>query len=127
MSRLTDEQALRIAREWVDAWNSHDIDRIMSHYTDDAVLTSPLVGRILGGDQTCVRGSAELRSYIHRGLEAFPKLRFNLWRAYPGQDSVVVNYESVRGLRAAEYMRLDSSGRVREVVAHYAAPLNDGA
>jgi hypothetical protein len=127
MGKLTDEQALAIARKWVDAWNSHDIDRIMSHYADDAVLTSPLVERILGGDRTCVRGNAELRSYFHRGLEAFPELRFNLWRAYPGQDSVVVNYESVRGLRAAEYMRLDASGRVREVVAHYAAPLNEGA
>src|SRR5207302_4356035 len=23
------------AREWVDAWNAHDLARILSHYTDD--------------------------------------------------------------------------------------------
>jgi len=122
MSKLTDQQALAIAREWVDAWNSHDLDRIMSHYADDVVLTSPLVGRILGGPQTSVRGGTALRAYFRRGLEAFPDLKFTLWTAYPGQDSMIVNYESVRGLRSAEFMRLDATGRVREVVAHYAEP-----
>ena len=31
------------AREWVDAWNAHDIERILSHYTDDFEMTSPLI------------------------------------------------------------------------------------
>jgi hypothetical protein len=123
---MTDERALTIAREWIDAWNSHDIERIMSHYSDAVQLTSPLVSRILGPGQSTVIGKPALRSYFLRSLEAFPDLRFNLWGAYPGQDSVVVHYESVRGLRAAEFMRIDASGRVCEVVAHYATPTPAG-
>lgn len=120
---MNDEHALKIARDWTDAWNSHDIERIMSHDSDAVELTSPLVSRILGPGQSTVVGKPALRSYFLRGLEAFPNLRFNLWGAYPGQQSVVVHYESVRGLRATEFMRLDAAGHVYEVVAHYAAPV----
>jgi hypothetical protein len=119
---MTDNEALEIAREWVAAWNSHDIDRILSHYSDDVTLTSPLASPILGDGQSTVRGKSALRSYFLRALEAYPDLTFDLWGAYPGQDSVVLHYESVKKLRAAEFMRFNGSGQVREVVAHYAAP-----
>src|SRR5512146_236482 len=98
---MTDDEALRIAQGWVAAWNSHDIDRILSHYSDTIELTSPLVARILGAGINTVRGKDALRKYFLRGLEAFPNLRFELWGAYPGHNSLVVHYESVRGLRAA--------------------------
>jgi hypothetical protein len=120
---MTDDEALLIARGWVAAWNSHDIDRILSHYSDSIELTSPLVSRILGADINVVRGKAALRQYFLRGLDAFPDLTFQLWGAYPGHESVIVHYESVRRLGAAEFMRIDSSGRVCEVVAHYTSPV----
>ena len=119
---MTNDEAARIAREWIAAWNSHDIDRILSHYSDDVELTSPLVGRILGAGQSTVRGKPALRAYFLRGLEAFPDLRFTLWGVYPGHESLVLHYESVRGLRAAEFMRVDGAGRVTQVIAHYGAP-----
>jgi ketosteroid isomerase-like protein len=84
---MTDEEALKIARGWIAAWNSHDIDRILSHYSDTIELTSPLVSRILGAGFNVVSGKAALR-----------------------------------GLRGAEFMRIDGSGRVCQVIAHYAAP-----
>jgi SnoaL-like domain len=124
---MTDEEALRIARGWIAAWNSHDIDRILSHYSDAIELTSPLVSRILGAGVNVVSGKAALRKYFLRGLDAFPDLKFELWGAYPGLDTLIVHYQSVRGLHGAEFMRIDSSGRVCRVIAHYAAPDTTGA
>jgi SnoaL-like protein len=124
---MTDEEALRIARGWIAAWNSHDIDRILSHYSDAIELTSPLVSRILGAGVNVVSGKAALRKYFLRGLDAFPDLKFELWGAYPGLDTLIVHYQSVRGLHGAEFMRIDSSGRVCQVIAHYAAPATTGA
>jgi hypothetical protein len=124
---MTDEEALRIARGWIAAWNSHDIDRILSHYSDAIELTSPLVSRILGAGVNVVSGKAALRKYFLRGLDAFPDLKFELWGAYPGLDTLIVHYQSVRGLHGAEFMRIDSSGRVCQVIAHYAAPDTTGA
>lgn len=31
------------AREWIAAWNAHDLERILSHYTDDFEMSSPLI------------------------------------------------------------------------------------
>ena len=123
---MTDEEALRIARGWIAAWNSHDIDRILSHYSDAIELTSPLVSRILGAGVNVVSGKAALRKYFLRGLDAFPDLKFELWGAYPGLDTLIVHYQSVRGLHGAEFMRIDSSARVCQVIAHYAAPATTG-
>jgi hypothetical protein len=119
---MTDEEAMTIAQGWIAAWNSHDIDRILSHYSDSIELTSPLVSRILGAGNDVVIGKAALRKYFLRGFERFPDLRFTLWGAFPGHDSLVVHYESILEMPAAEYMRIDGGGRVCQVVAHYKAP-----
>ena len=33
--KLTHEFARRFAEEWIAAWNAHDLERILAHYTDD--------------------------------------------------------------------------------------------
>jgi len=124
---MTESEATRFAQEWVAAWNSRDLERILSHYADDVELTSPLVPKILGSDQLSVRGKANLRAYFRRGLDAYPDLKFTLWGAYAGVQSVIVHYESVRGMSSAELMRIRSDGRVSEVLAHYAAPASSVA
>jgi len=118
---MTADEAESFAREWTAAWNSHDLDRIMSHYSEDVELTSPLVSRILGEGQHTVRGKAALRAYFKKGLDAFPDLTFVLWGAYPGVNSVVVHYQSVRGMKSAEVMVFDAQGKVCRVRAHYLA------
>ena len=35
--------AADFAREWIAAWNSHDLERIFAHYTDDFSMSSPLI------------------------------------------------------------------------------------
>ena len=42
------ENAERLAREWVEAWNAHDLERILSHYAEDVEFASPFVAAILG-------------------------------------------------------------------------------
>jgi ketosteroid isomerase-like protein len=36
------------ADEWTDAWNAHDLDRILSHYAADVVFESPVIRERLG-------------------------------------------------------------------------------
>jgi len=124
---MLESEATRFAHEWMAAWNSRDLERILSHYADDVELTSRLVPKILGGDSLTVRGKANLRAYFRRALDAYPDLKFTLWGAYAGVQSVVVLYESVRGMGSAELMRIGSDGRVSEVLAHYAAPVSSVA
>jgi hypothetical protein len=117
---MTEAQAQDFAQQWIAAWNSHDLERILDHYTDDVTVTSPLVEVVLGPGEVTVRGKAALRDYWGKALARFPDLRFVLYRAYAGADSVVLHYLSVQALVGAECMELDADGRVRRVLAHYA-------
>lgn len=111
--------ALEFAREWADAWNSHDLERILAHYDDQAILSSPVALERLGGDGT-IRGKAAIRDYFSRGLEAYPDLRFDLIETLWGTETVVVCYRNNhRGSKTAEVMLLNPAGKVTRVWANY--------
>ena len=101
------------AQELIAAWNAHDLERILAHYSDDVELISPLVAKLTGRSESSVRGKSELR------LQAFPTLRFDFARRYAGVRSCVLEYRSVNGLRSAEVLEFDEQGKVRRALAHY--------
>jgi hypothetical protein len=117
---MTEADAQSFALEWIEAWNSHDLERILSHYSEDVEVTSALMEMVLGPGRTSLQGKKALRGYWGRALERYPDLRFVLFRAYAGPQSLVLHYQSVQGLIAAECMELDEQGAVRRVLAHYA-------
>ena len=116
---LRGECARQFASEWIDAWNSHDLERIMSHYSDDVVLTSPVAARLLNIADGTVTGKSALRSYFQKGLEAFPQLRFELIEVMWGLTSVVLHYRNQAGTKSGEFMEFDHQGKVARVVANY--------
>ncbi len=118
---LTKEMAQRFATEWVEAWNSHDLDRIMEHYDDAVELHSPVAARLLDDPQGRVSGKANLRAYFEKGLANSPNLRFDLRDVMWGVKSVVLYYDNQRGSRTGEYMELNAAGKVVRVAANYNA------
>lgn len=118
---FTPESATVFASEWIEAWNMRDLDLILSHYSWDVELVSPLVRRLLDGQRDRVHGLAALRTYFALGLNAYPDLRFILRRTYCGVQSLVVEYESVSNLLTAELMEFNEVGLVCRVRAHYIA------
>ncbi|MBK9035093.1 MAG: nuclear transport factor 2 family protein [Myxococcales bacterium] len=114
---LTEAAAAGFVDEWIAAWNAHDLERILAHWVDDCVFTSPLAARLLG-DPT-VRGKAALRAYWQQGLAASPGLRFDLDRVLVGADSLVIAYRNHRGQHVGEWLRLDAALHATEGAAHY--------
>jgi ketosteroid isomerase-like protein len=45
---ISKEKAQELVQDWIEIWNSHNIDDILSPYRDDVVLTSPFVVKLLG-------------------------------------------------------------------------------
>ena len=116
---LTQEQAHRLAQEWVAAWNAHDLDQIMSHYEEEVELISPVAAQLLDRSDGRVVGKANLRAYFQSGLAAYPTLHFDLKNVLWGLGSLVLYYTNQRGTHTAEYMEISSQGRVLRVVANY--------
>jgi len=109
------------AMEWVQAWNSHDLERVLSHYDDSVILISPRARLVLGVDYGAVRGKPALRDYIKRALERVPDLTFTLDRVFSGVNSVVIEFHTNDGRHGAEFMDFAQDGRVARVIAHYAS------
>ena len=105
---LSEAEARQFAQGWVQAWNSHDLDAVMSHYAAEVVLTSPTAARLLGDPSGTVAGKAAVRSYFERGLEAYPNLRFELLDVMWGVSSVVLYYVNQKGTKTAEFMEFDA-------------------
>ena len=116
---LQASSAQKLAQDWADAWNTHDLERILAHYDDEVLLTSPVALKLLNSDGT-VRGKAALREYFLRGLEAYPDLRFDLIDTLWGTETIVIHYSNnVRGNKTAEVMLLNPAGKIQRVWANY--------
>lgn len=116
---ITEQKAEQIAREWIEAWNRHDLDAIIAHYANNVEFTSPFVVKLLRDYSGTIKGKEALRSYFGKALAAYPDLKFDLIQVLSGVDSVTVYYRSVEGMMAAEVMMLNSSGEIVKVMAHY--------
>ena len=116
---ISHEQADRFATEWVDAWNAHDLDAIVAHYSEHVSFVSPFVAALTGEETARIEGRDALREYFRLGLAAFPELHFDLFTALPGASSVALHYRSVGGRLAIETMELDDAGLVIRAAAHY--------
>lgn len=116
---LSAAEAHAFAEDWIAAWNAHDLERILAHYSEDVELVSPVVVQLVGVADGTVCGKSALRAYFARGLSAFPQLRFTLERVTWGLQSVVLVYANQRGTRTAEFMEFAPDGKVLRVVANY--------
>jgi len=116
---LQEQAAHRLAAEWLEAWNSHDLERIMGHYAEDVEFVSPFVVKLMGHCDGTIHGKTDLKRYFAQGLSAYPELAFRLHAVLPGVHSFTIYYDSVHPLVAAEVMELDDRGQIVRVLAHY--------
>jgi hypothetical protein len=116
---ITIEIANKFAADWIAAWNSHDIDRIIDHYAHDVDFVSPMIVRILAKPDGKIGGTTELKKYFTKGLEAYPDLKFELYNVLAGMNSIVIHYKSVKNLIAAEVFILDADGKVKDCICNY--------
>ena len=116
---MDDEQAGALARSWIDAWNAHDLDRVLDHFSHDVVFTSPLVTTLVGDPSGAVTGKEQLRAYWRAGLERNEGLHFELERVYTGVDTIGIAYTNHNGRSCLETGVVGDDGRITRGWAFY--------
>jgi ketosteroid isomerase-like protein len=116
---ITRDFAEQFAAHWVDAWNRHDLEAVLSHYADDFEMSSPYIVSIAGEPSGTLKGKAAVRAYWAAALGRLPDLHFELVDTLIGVDSLTLYYRGVRGM-VAEVFWFDAAGRVVRAAAHYA-------
>lgn len=117
---ITAEQAQHLATEWVAAWNAHDIERVLQHYTDDFTIETPIAAQVVPESGGRLSGKDAVRAYWRIALERFPDLHFELLDVLSGVGGITIYYLNIaRGRKAAELLRLNEDGKVYEAIVHY--------
>ncbi|MEO6283443.1 MAG: nuclear transport factor 2 family protein [Dyadobacter sp.] len=116
---MNEQIAQSFAQEWIAAWNSHDLARIMSHYSENIQFHSPYVIRLGMNEQGLISDKPTLEAYFKKALDVYEDLYFELHEILTGAGSLVLYYTSVNGRKAAEFMQLDETGKISLVKAHY--------
>ncbi len=112
--------AEHFANDWIESWNSHDLDRILSHYSDDFEMSSPLIVQIADEPSGTLKGKEAVGGYWVKALALIPDLRFELVTTLVGANSITIYYRGARGM-AAEVFHLNDAGKVVMAFAHYTA------
>ncbi len=117
---MIDEKfAQRFANEWEESWNSHDLERILSHYSDDFEMTSPVITSMVGELSGSLKGKDKIEAYWKAALQKMPDLRFEVVDVLASIDTIIIYYKAVMGKRGAEIMFFDNNEKVIKSIAHY--------
>ncbi len=120
----------RFASEWAAAWNARDLDRVLRHFREQVVFSTPKAVDVMG--QPTVTGVGPLRAYWERALSRITTLHFTvvrtLWDPVRQELSIIYDRE-INGQRdrALELLALDAQGMVtRGEVFYGVIPVEPG-
>jgi len=116
---LTEQQALIFAKDWIDSWNSHDLDRILDHYSDDFEITTPMIKTFLKIDTGTLKGKQNIKEYWSAALKVLPDMTLELVDVVISINSIALYYKTVMEKMAIEVIFFDSSGKINKAIAHY--------
>ncbi len=118
--------AKEFAQEWIDAWNAHDLTRILSHYTDDFDMRSPIIVERMGVASGLLTGKKAVGSYWEPALVASSSLKFVLHDVLVGTNAITLYYYNVtRGRMVAEVLTFNDQRQVVSGSAHYSEPASE--
>jgi len=99
---MTPEKLQSIAFKWFDAFNSHNLEQLLSLYDDEAEHFSPKLKIRKPETNGLVTGKAALRDWWKDAFERLPSLHYKVTSLTANGDRVFMEY--VRSVSGEENM-----------------------
>lgn len=116
---LTQNWSEEFARKWLDAWNGHDADLILSFYADSVVLVSPVINKALGHEDGILLTKIDLKEYCKKIFNDIPELRLKLMTVAVGVEHITIHYSSPEFHLSADVVYFDSEWKIGKTIAYY--------
>nr|WP_288833767.1 nuclear transport factor 2 family protein [uncultured Flavobacterium sp.] len=117
---MTSEFANKFANEWIDAWNSHDLDKILSHYSDDFSIETPMALKLIPESNGLITGKSNVRKYWTIGIERIPNLKFELLDLLIGVNCLTIYYiNTATNKKSVEVMKFNNYNKVNKAIVNY--------
>jgi hypothetical protein len=97
--------AVAFSKQWLGAWNAHDVESVLDHFHEAVVFTSPVAAGLLPETGGVVHGKHALRNYWTRAVQRVPNLRFVVEGVYQGIDTIVILYRNQDDGLVSEVLR----------------------
>lgn len=81
-----------IARAWLTAFNSYDVDALVALYAEDATHTSPKIRALHPDTGGKLRGKAAMAEWWRASNARLPGLRYELTALTANDDRVFIEY-----------------------------------
>ena len=117
--KITNEFVSQFAKEWIDAWNSHDTEKILSHYEEGVQYHSPIIAHMSINGTGFLSGKESVKDYFEKALKLYPDLHFELIQALAGTNSIIIYYKSINNKKCAECMDIGEDGKITGIKSHY--------
>ena len=85
-------QLTHIAEQWFDAFNAHDLERLLSLYHNEAQHYSPKLKIRMPETNGLIKGKSALRKWWKDSFDRLPTLQYEVIRLTPYQDRVFMEY-----------------------------------
>lgn len=81
-----------IAYRWFDAFNRHNLEQLLSLYSDDAIHYSPKLKIRQPETEGYIRGKDALRSWWQDAFDRLPQLHYSVTTLTANDDRVFMEY-----------------------------------
>lgn len=81
-----------IARAWLDAFNAHDVPRVVSLYADECTHTSPTLRALHPQTGGKLHGKAALTTWWDDAMKRLPGIRYEMTALTADSRQVLIEY-----------------------------------
>jgi ketosteroid isomerase-like protein len=119
---MTSEEINRIAIEWFEAFNHHDLEWLLSLYDENAEHYSPKLKVRLPETNGLIKGKSALRKWWKDSFDRLPSLRYKVIQLTPHDNRVFMEYirqvDGEEDLRVGETLIINNGLIVASRVYH---------
>lgn len=101
---MTPEQNKNIALKWFEAFNEHDLEKLLSLYSDTAEHFSPKLKIRMPQTQGLINGKQALREWWQDAFDRLPTLNYEVIKLTADDEQVFMEY--IRHVKNEEDLRV---------------------
>jgi ketosteroid isomerase-like protein len=119
---MTNNELNRIALEWFEAFNQHDLERLLALYDEDAEHYSPKLKVNWPQTNGVIKGKAALREWWKDSFDRLPSLEYKVIHLIAHESRVFMEYtrqvEGEEDLRVGETLEVSEGKIIASRVYH---------
>ena len=117
-----DDTCIQIAKNWLEAFNEHNLENLLALYNEDAVHYSPKLKIRLPETNGLIKGKMNLRAWWKDAFDRLPSLQYIATSLTANDDCVFMEYtrlvEGEENMLIAEVLEIKNNLIVSSRVYH---------